>query len=295
MATDCRVCNRPKATKFNHFGATSICFSCRAFFMRAAQSDLYKTFYHSFDCKIDAENRKSCKKCRFEKCCTVGMKISYVKTLEEKCQKFIQCQNKTNLVIKRPVNLPEIFVEKTSIEKLHDTLFEAGGAIIFECYYKNPGAFLAHVCQAPFSVVNTDEFESIIDYMDAIIFRKNILTFAKQDEISSDADELLRHNFAKVTTVYRAILFLDGNADEYISYGRKRRGDSYGINECMKMLDHFGRTDIKMNYDMVFASPWAKSTEIEMEHQRIFKVVLVFFKVILELYMYQFLILFRAS
>ena len=31
------------------------------------------------------------------------MKISYVKTLEEKCQKFIQCQNKTNLVIKRPV------------------------------------------------------------------------------------------------------------------------------------------------------------------------------------------------
>ena len=73
MATDCRVCNRPKATKFNHFGATSIYFSCRAFFMRAAQSDLYKTFYHSFDCKIDAENRKSCKKCRFEKCCTVGM------------------------------------------------------------------------------------------------------------------------------------------------------------------------------------------------------------------------------
>ena len=61
------------------------------------------------------------------------------------------------------------------------------------------------------------------------------------------------------------------------------------------MLDHFGQTDIKMNYDMVFASPWAKSTEIEMEHQRIFKVVLVFFKVILELYMYQFLILFRAS
>ena len=115
MAADCRVCNRPKATKFNHFGATSIYFSCRAFFMRAAQSDLYKTFYHSFDCKIDAENRKSCKKCRFEKCCTVGMKISYVKTLEEKCQKFIQCQNKTNLVIKRPVNLPEIFVEKPGL------------------------------------------------------------------------------------------------------------------------------------------------------------------------------------
>ena len=267
---DCRVCSRPKASKFNHYGATCICGSCRAFFMRAAQSDLYKTFFHSFDCVIDAENRKSCKKCRFEKCLQVGMKVSYVKTLEEKCQKMIQCQKNINTVIKRQVNLPEIFVERNSLEELHDTLFEAANVVIFECYIKNPGAFIAHLCQAPFNVVNTDEFESLVDFMDVLILKKNMQSFSEKDGISSqDADVLLRHNFSRFSMLYRALLFLDDNIEEYIAYGRNHRGESYEIEQLMIMMDQLGKTKVKLEYDTIFASPWAKSTEIEVQHRQI--------------------------
>ena len=77
---DCKVCNSFKICGHNHYGADCICHSCRGFFLRAVQSSYYQIFQHNKNnnCIIDSKNRKSCKKCRFEKCLQVGMKIAFV-------------------------------------------------------------------------------------------------------------------------------------------------------------------------------------------------------------------------
>ena len=67
------------------------CFSCRAFFRRTVQKDLDKRKSckggHG-KCKITVATRKSCKKCRYEKCLAVGMNANSVMTLEQKVARF---------------------------------------------------------------------------------------------------------------------------------------------------------------------------------------------------------------
>ena len=48
-------------------------------------------------CQITKENRKSCKKCRLEKCFEIGMKSTWVMTDEEKDEKKrLQLEQFTN-------------------------------------------------------------------------------------------------------------------------------------------------------------------------------------------------------
>ena len=117
---NCRVCARPNASKYNHYGANFICGSCKGFFMRATQSDLYKTFIHGHNCVIDSKNRSSCKMCRFNKCLEVGMKINYVKTLEEKCKKLV----KSSQNIEQFKSSSTAFEEKEALEAIYDANYE---------------------------------------------------------------------------------------------------------------------------------------------------------------------------
>ena len=80
---NCQVCNCNKSSKWNFYGAENICSSCRQFFLRSVQSESYKKFTEKpCDCQfvLDEKLRKTCRRCRFEKCLSVGMKISYVKS-----------------------------------------------------------------------------------------------------------------------------------------------------------------------------------------------------------------------
>ena len=100
---DCKVCNSFKICGHNHYGADCICHSCRGFFLRAVQSSYYQIFQHNKNnnCIIDSKNRKSCKKCRFEKCLEVGMKIAFVQKPVPKLGKLANHPNfnlKTNLL-----------------------------------------------------------------------------------------------------------------------------------------------------------------------------------------------------
>ena len=77
MAT-CRICKTPTANNHNHYGSSSVCHSCRAFFMRSVKSNKYIDFVHNEECVIDSKTRKSCKRCRFDTCLQVGMRVSFV-------------------------------------------------------------------------------------------------------------------------------------------------------------------------------------------------------------------------
>ena len=77
----CKVCGSLTATKHNHYGCDFICLSCRGFFMRSVKSSIFQTFKHNAlegECVINSKTRQSCKKCRFEKCLQVGMKMAFV-------------------------------------------------------------------------------------------------------------------------------------------------------------------------------------------------------------------------
>jgi hypothetical protein len=71
----CKVCLEP-AAKHIHYGAVT-CFSCRAFFRRSIQnhsSDNYKCRKEGH-CDITLKARKSCQRCRFERCVEVRVEL----------------------------------------------------------------------------------------------------------------------------------------------------------------------------------------------------------------------------
>lgn len=87
----CKVCGAP-AGKHIYYGART-CISCRGFFRRSVQSRQFKAFAcisTLLSCPVDSKSRKSCKKCRFEKCLEIGMKVSWVLSEEERCQRMMQ-------------------------------------------------------------------------------------------------------------------------------------------------------------------------------------------------------------
>ncbi|XP_059080176.1 vitamin D3 receptor-like isoform X2 [Tigriopus californicus] len=80
----CRVCKEP-ATRHLHYGAI-VCFSCKAFFRRAIQNNVYNLFNCSVDnnCEMNGISRKHCQKCRWEACLSVGMNGNWVLSKEER-------------------------------------------------------------------------------------------------------------------------------------------------------------------------------------------------------------------
>ena len=59
---------------------------------------LYKLFFENpvylmfseKGCLMTSKTRKNCKKCRFSKCLSVGMKVTWVLSEEERCQRMLQ-------------------------------------------------------------------------------------------------------------------------------------------------------------------------------------------------------------
>ena len=96
--------------------------------MRSVQSGVYKVFCHASICEINSVSRKSCKKCRFKKCLEVGMKIGYVKSLEERCKKII-----VNQKIEKP-KLSEGFEEKYALREYHNKKTQFEVQVLFNFY-----------------------------------------------------------------------------------------------------------------------------------------------------------------
>ena len=235
--------------------------------MRSVQSDAYQAFYHAHHCVINSQSRTSCKKCRFEKCLEAGMKVSYVKALQEKCDKIRSQDKKPG----EKIHSVE-FVEKSSLEELHDAHWESSMAIVFEWYSKHPKAFLENVCQVSIGNIDNLEFLKLMDYMDVIIFQRFAHFMTERDGVLEDSQALVKNNFARMQTFNNFLCFMEnwGDTGNILEYGKRNRQSSYDIEQLMHLRDQNHPKVLHFDYDMYFATPWAPSTSIEIEHRAIF-------------------------
>eukprot|EP00095_Tigriopus_kingsejongensis_P012451 snap_masked-scaffold89_size390429-processed-gene-2.6 protein:Tk12451 transcript:snap_masked-scaffold89_size390429-processed-gene-2.6-mRNA-1 annotation:"heparan sulfate 2-o-sulfotransferase pipe" len=79
LPKECAVCGITSETFHLNYGA-STCFSCRAFFRRAIERSRNPKFVckKGGTCEVNPTTRKSCRKCRFNKCLEAGMKTDFV-------------------------------------------------------------------------------------------------------------------------------------------------------------------------------------------------------------------------
>ncbi len=97
----CSVCNIPTNSTNLNYGALT-CLSCRAFFRRIIQQKLKQELKcrgsPAGSCAVTPENRKKCKRCRFEQCLKMGMRPDAVlneSQYQRRFRKMISKQQQT--------------------------------------------------------------------------------------------------------------------------------------------------------------------------------------------------------
>lgn len=177
----CKVCLRLTVEKqHNHYGA-KVCSSCRGFFRRSVQSQQHPLFVclpsralgHDNDqgrsrgppisrepplmCLIDSRSRRSCKRCRFDRCLTAGMRPGWVWTDMER--KLHLMNRGTAAVVAhattaaaaatavpvRSVTLRFTEEERRHVEKIQDLIFSYGYSRYYQTFGQDLEIFKALV------------------------------------------------------------------------------------------------------------------------------------------------------
>ena len=265
----CRICLRQNATKYNHLGATSVCHSCRGFFMRSVQTEYFKDFKHKASgCEVNSKTRKSCKKCRFELCLEVGMKITYVKSLEERWKKMLECQS-----IEKP-KLTDHFQERQVLEDYCDKKDKNLHQAMFDIYSQNPELFTLHFCKnrnVQWKKMPTDQFLEAWRENSYNFFSKSMGFYGKMDDVSmDDLLVLLDHNFHRIDTFWSMLSLIKNHnpaMNNFLEFLESQNSGSLVSDEQLE--------DIKKNYspsftyDQIFDEFWAAQAGIEEEHEKI--------------------------
>ncbi len=91
-----------------HYGALS-CMGCKAFFRRCVREKSTHTCKGTGNCEVGGKQRIKCKKCRYEKCLTIGMDPSLVLTDEADRLKFsrMSCRPSKQPSVERPTPILE--------------------------------------------------------------------------------------------------------------------------------------------------------------------------------------------
>ena len=209
-----KVCQNSKASSHSYYGATSICPSCRGFFMRSVQSQNYQAFQKcplNSGCVIESKSRKSCKSCRFQKCLSAGMKINYVTTFEEKRQMLISAKTKLH----KPLELTFQDANKQETLTIWNKFRFIGSTAVYECYVNNIQHAFRHLDLQYFRSYNHNvENEKFDDYLDFELKRRFAVDFFKTNgQGSVDAYKLFKHNFYRMKTLcYAMFCFGVGNS-----------------------------------------------------------------------------------
>ena len=262
---ECKVCQSPKASKQSYYGAHETCTSCRGFFMRAVQTQFYTLFYHNpkVKCVIDSKNRRSCKKCRFEKCLEAGMEIKYVKTAQTKIRQILN-------QMEEPKLLTNYFVEKSKLEDLEKMKVNSTWKQLYQFYASKPDLFTKHLFSPICSVKDTEEFEEA-DRVWALASTKHL---TENDGVANDVEVLFRHNYQRFVIFSYAAACKLGFFDlqTFVDYGFKHRHESKDIDKLVTLFECHNPDQWKqcqIEYETMFSSPWASHYDIEEEHQRL--------------------------
>ena len=151
----CFICTKP-ALRYSSYGGRG-CSSCRSFFRRSSQNNLYRGYLcnKSQACLIDPNSRKNCQYCRFQACLRSGMKITWVLSDQERERRFKKTDQ--SIVVAKPRNVLFSSSRKTLIH--HSFTIEEQG-IVEDIHAKFQNPWLQD-----FLIFNKDSATNLIKYI----------------------------------------------------------------------------------------------------------------------------------
>lgn len=210
----CRVCGA-LAGKHIYYGART-CISCRGFFRRSVQSNHYKFFCCSANqktsCLLTVKTRKNCKKCRFAKCLSVGMKITWVLSDEERNQRMIQrSRHKVSptATIQNHLKLLNFGDgEKNRIEMFYSMTMELFNRLSYRMYASDlttmRSCFINGFNGRPFTFTEVKFFESV----DQFVVTELVFKMFKMHNVKNMGDVRLLavHNVPRLVGLYQSLV-----------------------------------------------------------------------------------------
>ena len=198
LKMNCNVCCVNVDKVWNSYGGENICQSCRVFFFRSVQNSAHKTFERQkceSECVIESKNRKSCKKCRFRKCISVGMKIMYVKTNQTHVEKPLELEfNSTN--------------QKEIIEFWNKVWIGPASRVTYRLFASNEKHLLCQFTLPNWGLSKYEDTVEFYQHVDLQEMKSYALTYSQMENFSShDAFNLFKCNYNRMS-IFRNVLFM---------------------------------------------------------------------------------------
>ena len=269
----CRVCGE-KAGKHNYYGGRA-CASCRAFFRRAVQSKYNEIFYctKGQSCEVNLLTRRSCQFCRFQKCLSAGMRAGWVLSEVERKRRF----DKTARSLPDPTSTPRSIPVRINSDDL--SVIRGMNKFMRTCCErsmtdfigKNPAFMRRLVALSYFGgTVTYDLYRNFTGLSDQFIYY--VLT--SLDDFRqlpvTDREKLVNVNGQVMNRFKYAISFEDRNSCFLESVELATKSGAFpALAEVAHDLERKQMLNRKpkIDYQQMFASPWAANREEEETHR----------------------------
>ena len=198
---NCNVCRENVEIIWNSYGGENICQSCRVFFFRSVQSSAYQAFERQKcdnECVIQSKNRKSCKRCRFQKCVSIGMKVSFVRTNTTQLEKPLRLDFNSD-------NQKEMlaFWNKVWIGPFCTSTFR----MLASSEKHLLSQFTAPFTSPNWSMSEREEALAFYHHIDLQEMKSYALTYSQMENLSShDAFTLFKHNYYRMSLFRRVLI-----------------------------------------------------------------------------------------